>query len=159
MSAQAPRPRPLNADGGMVANAWFMQNFADILGRPVARAAMAETTARGAALLAGLSAGVYPSLDVLAGSAGRRGPGLRAAHEHWMSARRATPAGAPPSRACLTAAWQLLFEYVYKFPPPRSPPRVGGEGEQFAASHVYFFHFPLAGRVGRPEAGESVGSD
>jgi glycerol kinase len=43
-----------------------MQSLADILGRPVARAAMAETTARGAALLAGLSAGVYPSLDTLA---------------------------------------------------------------------------------------------
>jgi glycerol kinase len=61
--------QPLNADGGMVANAWFMQNLADILGRPVARAAMAETTARGAALLAGLTAGVYPSLEILAWSA------------------------------------------------------------------------------------------
>lgn len=59
--AQAGQSEPLSlrVDGGMVANQWFLQNLADILGRPVACAPQAETTALGAALLAGLGAGVF----------------------------------------------------------------------------------------------------
>lgn len=60
---------PLHADGAMVANGWFMQCLADTLGRPIARAAVAETTARGAALLAGLGIGVHSSLEALAARA------------------------------------------------------------------------------------------
>jgi glycerol kinase len=43
---------PLKVDGGMSANDWFLQFQADVLGRPVARAAQAESTALGAAFLA-----------------------------------------------------------------------------------------------------------
>ena len=50
----------LRVDGGMVASDWTMQRLADILDAPVDRPVVLETTALGAAYLAGLSAGVYP---------------------------------------------------------------------------------------------------
>ncbi|MBM9603865.1 glycerol kinase GlpK [Desulfopila inferna] len=51
----------LRVDGGMVANDWTMQFLADILDAPVDRPVILETTAVGAAYLAGLRAGIYPS--------------------------------------------------------------------------------------------------
>jgi glycerol kinase len=56
----------LRADGGATANRFLMQFQADILGRPVLRAAVAETTALGAAFLAGLATGVWAGRDDLA---------------------------------------------------------------------------------------------
>ncbi len=50
----------LRVDGGMVASDWTMQFLADILAAPVDRPAMLETTALGAAWLAGHQAGVWP---------------------------------------------------------------------------------------------------
>jgi glycerol kinase len=50
----------LRVDGGMVANNWTMQFLADILNAPVDRPVVLETTAVGAAYLAGLHAGIYP---------------------------------------------------------------------------------------------------
>ncbi len=50
----------LRVDGGMVASNWTMQFLADILNAPVDRPAILETTAVGAAYLAGLQAGVFP---------------------------------------------------------------------------------------------------
>jgi glycerol kinase len=55
----------LRVDGGASANDLLLQIQADILGRPVERPVVLETTALGAALLAGLSAGVYPALDAV----------------------------------------------------------------------------------------------
>ena len=55
----------LKVDGGMVANNWLMQFLADILALPIARPSYHETTAKGAALLAGLQAGLYPDLSSL----------------------------------------------------------------------------------------------
>ena len=55
----------LRVDGGMARNAWFLQFQADILGLPVLQAAQSESTALGAAFLAGLKAGVWPDLDSL----------------------------------------------------------------------------------------------
>ena len=55
----------LRVDGGASANDLLLQIQADILGRPVERPVVLETTALGAALLAGLSAGVYPTLDAV----------------------------------------------------------------------------------------------
>jgi glycerol kinase len=52
----------LRVDGGMAANDWLMQSVADQLQRPVERPAVLETTAWGAARLAGMQAGVYPPL-------------------------------------------------------------------------------------------------
>ena len=53
----------LRVDGGMVGNAWLMQALADIADVAVERPRVVETTALGAAYLAGLQAGVYGSVD------------------------------------------------------------------------------------------------
>ena len=55
------RVRSLQVDGGAVANDWLMQYQADVLGVPVRRPRVIETTALGAGLLAGLGAGVWRS--------------------------------------------------------------------------------------------------
>jgi glycerol kinase len=60
------RLRELRVDGGATANNYLMQFQADLLGRPVRRPAMAETTVLGAAMLAGLAAGVWRSPRELA---------------------------------------------------------------------------------------------
>ena len=54
------RETVLRVDGGMVASDWTMQRLADILDAPVDRPNIRETTALGAAYLAGLQAGMYP---------------------------------------------------------------------------------------------------
>jgi glycerol kinase len=62
----APAPlRSLRVDGGMARNDWFLQCQADTLGLPVLQSPQAESTALGAAFLAGLKAGVWPDLDAL----------------------------------------------------------------------------------------------
>jgi glycerol kinase len=53
----------LRVDGGATENAWLMQFQADVLGVPVERPDMAETTALGAAGLAGIAAGVWDGAD------------------------------------------------------------------------------------------------
>ncbi len=50
----------LRVDGGMTAVDWAMQFLSDIIGAPVDRPQVRETTAMGAAWLAGMRAGVYP---------------------------------------------------------------------------------------------------
>jgi len=62
----AAKPVALRVDGGMVANDWLMQRLSDMLDVPVERPAVTETTALGAAFLAGLYAGVYPDAAKLA---------------------------------------------------------------------------------------------
>ena len=57
------RPEMLQVDGGASANSFLMQFQADITSIPVVRPRVLETTALGAALLAGLGAGVYTSLE------------------------------------------------------------------------------------------------
>ncbi|MFV1985645.1 MAG: glycerol kinase GlpK [Gemmatimonadota bacterium] len=67
MSADgAAPPTALRVDGGLTANAWAMQFLADQLGVTVERPAVPETTALGAASLAGLASGVYRSMDDIA---------------------------------------------------------------------------------------------
>jgi len=56
----------LRIDGGMARSAWFAQRLADLTGVGVARASYGETTALGAALFAGLGAGLYPDLAAAA---------------------------------------------------------------------------------------------
>jgi glycerol kinase len=53
----------LRVDGGMSASNWTMQFLADIIGAPVDRPDVLETTALGAAWLAGMRAGVYPDME------------------------------------------------------------------------------------------------
>ena len=57
------RPESLQVDGGASANSFLMQFQADVTGIPVVRPRVLETTALGAALLAGLGAGIYGSAE------------------------------------------------------------------------------------------------
>ena len=59
------RPRILRIDGGMARNNWMAQFLSDITQIPVERPALLETTALGAARLAGLGAGLYDSTNAL----------------------------------------------------------------------------------------------
>jgi len=84
---------PLRVDGGAAANDLLMQIQADQLQQPVERPVVAETTAIGAAFLAGLATGVWASRDELAATwrlDRRFEPGHRddAAHKRWREAVR-----------------------------------------------------------------------
>lgn len=57
--------RTLRVDGGMVANNWFLQFLADLLNLPVERPVVTETTALGAAYLAGVQLGLFESLAAI----------------------------------------------------------------------------------------------
>jgi glycerol kinase len=61
--------RMLRIDGGMSANDWIAQDMADMLDLSVERPADVETTALGAAMLAGLGCGLFPSLEAATGMA------------------------------------------------------------------------------------------
>lgn len=65
MAEDGVNPSSLRIDGGMVANNWMVQFLADILDLPVNRPKILETTALGAAYLAGIQAGVLGSFDDL----------------------------------------------------------------------------------------------
>ena len=82
----------LRVDGGMVANDWLMQFLADILDADVERPLITETTALGAAYLAGLHTGFYPALDAIAGQ--------------WQREALFTPTMAADERAQRYAGWQ-----------------------------------------------------
>lgn len=82
----------LRADGGAAANDWLMQFQADVLGVPVARPDVVETTAMGAAGLAGIATGVWPDAsEFLAARRYRRfepGPDHDRDHQAWLRAVR-----------------------------------------------------------------------
>ncbi len=59
-------PLTLRVDGGMVSNNWLVHFLANLLDTPVERPAITETTALGAACLAGLQVGIFSSLDDIA---------------------------------------------------------------------------------------------
>ncbi len=63
-----PQTTGLRVDGGMAASDYTMQFLADILARPVDRPTTLETTAKGAAWLAGMKAGIYPDRETFAKS-------------------------------------------------------------------------------------------
>ncbi|HEX6996364.1 MAG TPA: glycerol kinase GlpK [Gammaproteobacteria bacterium] len=86
----------LRVDGGMVENGLLMQFQADILGVPVTRAGILETTALGAAYAAGLAVGYWPDVDELRNN-------FRAG-ERWL------PRMPEPERARLCACWRKAVE-------------------------------------------------
>lgn len=92
MSGDGVSAGELRVDGGMVVNDWLMQFLADVLGIRITRPRVTETTALGAAYLAGLTAGVYASLDDVSGL--------------WQWERSFTPALAEQQRESLYAGWQ-----------------------------------------------------
>ena len=102
----------LRVDGGMTASDWTMQFLADILDAPVDRPAVLETTALGAAYLAGLQAGALPAARRLPGTmagASRAWPRTwpyypcRFASPPWTGAHRAAPWPFPIACRCRTA--------------------------------------------------------
>jgi glycerol kinase len=107
MAADAKVPlRELKVDGGAVANDFLCQYQADVLDAAVKRPRVIETTALGAALLAGLGVGLWRSLDALAARPAiertfspRMDPAARARrYEGWRRAvERARNWGAPTS--------------------------------------------------------------
>lgn len=93
MSAdRGARPDTIRVDGGMASNDWLMQFLADIVDMPVERPEVTETTALGAAMLAGLGVGLYDSLDEIAAK--------------WRPDCNFHPAMTPSARAELLAGWQ-----------------------------------------------------
>ena len=91
----------LRVDGGMVGNDLLMQRLADTVGTPVERPKVTETTALGAAFLAGLHAGLWPSLEALSAT--------------WALDRAFAPAEDAASRDRRYAGWQDAVRRVRSF--------------------------------------------
>ena len=81
----------LRVDGGMVINNWVVQELANILGVTVDRPQVTETTALGAAYLAGLQLGIFKDLDDIA--------------SHWACERTFAPEMAETQRDALYEGW------------------------------------------------------
>ena len=81
----------LRVDGGMVINNWVVQELANILGVTVDRPQVTETTALGAAYLAGLQLGIFKNLDDIA--------------THWACERTFAPEMAETQRDALYEGW------------------------------------------------------
>ena len=94
----AQTPTALRVDGGMVANDWLCQFLADMLDVAVERPRVIETTALGAAYLAGLATGVYAGQDAVAYG--------------WQCERRFEPRMTASDRERLYAGWQKAVQKV-----------------------------------------------
>ncbi|MCB1871884.1 MAG: glycerol kinase, partial [Gammaproteobacteria bacterium] len=85
-------------DGGMVANDWLLQFLADVIDVPVERPEVTETTALGAAYLAGLQQGIYGSLEEIA--------------SHWRRQALFRPTMDSGQRQRLLNGWDKAIERV-----------------------------------------------
>lgn len=94
----ATNPAALRVDGGMSANNWLMQYLADIVGAPVDRPRTTETTALGAATLAGLQAGIHQSMADLS--------------QQWQAERRFRPTLRKAERYRLLQGWEKAVSRV-----------------------------------------------
>lgn len=100
---KSPGGTVLRVDGGMVDSEWTMQRLADVLGAPVDRPTVRETTALGAAYLAGLQAGLYPAPDQFA--------------KTWALDRRFAPSMAQEERVRRLALWRdAVFRTLSRAP-------------------------------------------
>jgi glycerol kinase len=88
-------PSTVRVDGGMTENAWFMQCLADTLGLAVERPPVTETTALGAAYLAGMQAGLYPAPEAM--------------REDWQADARFEPETPDDERERRYAGWRDAF--------------------------------------------------
>ena len=86
------RPKIVRVDGGMTANNWFSQFLADVINVKVLRPKVKETTALGAALMAGLKIGVYKSLSDIS--------------NYWKIDKKFTPKISKSNRTKLLKGWQ-----------------------------------------------------
>jgi glycerol kinase len=103
MAEDGVAPTTLKVDGGMVANDWMVQFLANVLDLPVDRPEILETTALGAAYLAGRSAGVFGSRDQF--TAG------------WRRNARFEPDWSAEQRTRLLAGWQRAVDRLLYEPP------------------------------------------
>ena len=94
-AACGERLEVLKADGGAVANRWLMQFQADVLGAPVVVPEIAETTALGAAYLAGIATGLWSREQV---------------GEMWREAARYEPRMSADERESLLSQWRRALE-------------------------------------------------
>jgi len=92
----------LRVDGGMTASDWTMQFLSDILDAPVDRPKVLETTALGAAWLAGMKAGVYPDQEGFA--------------KTWALDRQFTPAMDDAARNAKYTRWQNAVKRTLSVP-------------------------------------------
>ncbi len=90
------RPRIVKVDGGMVMNNWFSQFLADVINVKVLRPKVQETTAVGAAFMAGLQVGVYKSLKDIS--------------KNWHLNKKFTPKIKNISRSKLVKGWSKAIE-------------------------------------------------
>jgi len=97
-SAGLKQLKALKVDGGMVANDWFCQRLADLTGLPVDRPKVTETTALGAAYLAGLGAGLFRDAKDIS--------------RRWALDRRFEPLLKKAERDRLYAGWMLAISRV-----------------------------------------------
>jgi len=98
MADDGVTPTKVRVDGGMVQNNWLCQFLADILNIPVERPVQTETTALGAAYLAGLHCGVYKNHDDLIAN--------------WQIDREFTPSMNTEDRDRLLRSWQTAVAGV-----------------------------------------------
>jgi glycerol kinase len=84
--------RELRVDGGAAVNNFLMQFQADVLGKPIVRPVDVETTALGAAYLAGLATGFWKSVDEV--------------ESFWRAERRFEPRMAKSDRESLYTGWR-----------------------------------------------------
>lgn len=98
MADDGVTPTKVRVDGGMVQNNWLCQFLADILDIPVERPVQTETTALGAAYLAGLHCGVYKNHDDLVAN--------------WQIDREFTPSMKTEDRDLLLRSWQTAVAGV-----------------------------------------------
>ena len=90
------RPKIVKVDGGMVMNNWFSQFLSDIVNVKVLRPKVQETTALGAALMAGLQIGVYKSLKDIS--------------KNWHLDKKFTPKMKNSSRNKVLKGWSAAIK-------------------------------------------------
>jgi glycerol kinase len=100
------RLKELRVDGGAAKNALMMQLQSDLLGVPVVRPRVTETTALGAAYLAGLAVGYWKDQAQIA--------------EQWEVERRFEPATRPKGRGARLAGWHRALERAKRWEEPRA---------------------------------------
>ncbi len=98
MAADGISPAQLKVDGGMAQNGFFLQRLADVLNLSILRPRLAESTAFGAACLAGLGAGLYSSLADIAAL--------------WEAEVRCAPTADGSARETEIAGWRAAVRRV-----------------------------------------------
>ncbi|MEM7220980.1 MAG: glycerol kinase GlpK [Pseudomonadota bacterium] len=102
LQADAGNIDTVRIDGGMVVNDWLCQFLADVLDTVVERPRITETTAFGAAMLAGIGVGAYADVAAAGGS--------------WQTERRFEPGMSAQARDALLAGWRVALRQALQHP-------------------------------------------